>query len=387
VTLSGYTYAQTAYRLEKIEFSDGTFLNIGTYNVTQKGTEGADVLAGINGTGGNDVIYGYGGDDSISGSDGHDTLRAGNGNDYVSGDSGNDKMFGEAGNDTLFGYRGNDLLDGGAGNDSLNGGNDNDTYVIKAGYGLDTVYDDGGVDNVLVSGGKTINDISVLASGASDLKLILTAGVDELTLSNHFYSGGYAAIETLRFDDGFSVSLSGYAGWRWGTDAAQTMNSGSGADTLIAKGGNDVVNGGAGNDLIHGGNSDDALYGQNDLDTIFGGTGNDLLSGGAGADKLYGGAGSDTFLFERATAFGASDQVFDFKTAEGDRLNIADLLDLHNPATDPLAGFVQITDNGTDSFLSIDRDGGGNGFVQVAQLFGVTNLTAGLIPISVINNG
>lgn len=104
---------------------------------------------------------------------------------------------------------------------------------------------------------------------------------------------------------------------------------------------------------------------------------NDRIYGAAGVDYLTGGAGSDTFLFMKSTAFGTVDQIYDFYTAEGDRLDIANILDMRNPLTDALSGFVRITDNGSDSFLSIDTDGGGNGFVKIAQLYGVTNMAAG----------
>lgn len=37
--------------------------------------------------------------------------------------------------------------------------------------------------------------------------------------------------------------------------------------------------------------------------------------------------------------------------------------------------FVEITDNGTDSFVAVDTDGGADNFVQILKLESVTGLT------------
>ncbi len=303
--------------------------------------------------------------------------------DYMYGTAQADTMQGLAGNDNITGYGGNDTLDGGTGNDTIDGGAGNDTYVYSG--GLDYIYDyEGGNDTLLITGGKTVNDISLTGDDYSEIKVILNVGTNEVTVS--YDSNPINKIETIAFDDGFTANLETYKNWIWGTDAAATTNGTINADTIIAKGGNDIVRGGNGNDLIHGGAGDDTLYGANDLDTLFGGLGNDTLYGeagndrlygDAGANKLYGGAGSDIFVFMKASAFDTVDQAMDFKTSEGDKLDISNILDMHNPVTDLLSGFVRITESGTNSFLSIDADGGGNNFVQIAQLTGVTNFTAG----------
>ena len=54
---------------------------------------------------------------------------------------------------------------------------------------------------------------------------------------------------------------------------------------------------------------------------------------------------------------------------------IADVLSGYDPLADAIAAFVQITDNGTDSTLSIDVNGGADNFVQIATLQNVTGLT------------
>jgi Ca2+-binding RTX toxin-like protein len=63
------------------------------------------------------------------------------GNDSLSGWSSYDNLDGGAGNDTLNGNAGLDQLVGGAGNDALTGGTGNDTFIFRAGFGQDTVWD------------------------------------------------------------------------------------------------------------------------------------------------------------------------------------------------------------------------------------------------------
>ncbi|MDX2085750.1 MAG: calcium-binding protein [Candidatus Melainabacteria bacterium] len=361
IKISGVTDA--AYNsmpgIERIVFDNGTIWDL-TKGLTMTDTDDAHYLEGF---ATNDILDGRGGDDVIYGLAGNDVLRGGTGHDNLTGGDGNDVLYGEAGDDVLYGDTGDDL------------------YVYSG--GKDTIYESGGTDTLLITGGRTINDLT-LETG-SNLRFIVTLGVDEITLSSHDYGTPYQ-VETLAFEDGFRASLANTGGWIWGTNSAQTLTGTASADVIVARGGNDTVRGGSGNDLIHGGSGDDTLYGGNDIDEILGGigndgifgeAGNDRLIGGAGLNKLSGGTGSDTFVFQKANAFDTPDEILDFKTAEGDRLDIADLLDLHNPLTDAIAGFVRITETGTNSFLAIDADGGANNFVTIAQLTGVTNLTAG----------
>ena len=100
-----------------------------------------------------------------------------------------------------------------------------------------------------------------------------------------------------------------------------------------------------------------------------------MLYGGAGIDMLYGEAGSDVFMFESISAFTASDNIQDFKLAENDKLDISDLLVGFDPLTSAITDFVQITETGTNSYLSVDSDGGADNFVQVAYIYNETGLT------------
>lgn len=70
-----------------------------------------------------------------------------------------------------------------------------------------------------------------------------------------------------------------------------TINGGSGNDTIFAGIGNDLVSGGPGDDVIFDGAGDDTVSGDDDNDTFW-------LASGAndGSDSLSGGAGTDTLI-------------------------------------------------------------------------------------------
>nr|WP_045526115.1 retention module-containing protein [Aeromonas hydrophila] len=122
-------------------------------------------------------------------------------------------------------------------------------------------------------------------------------------------------------------------------DKADVLIGGDGNDILFGQGGDDFLFGGAGNDILFGGAGNDTLYGESGNDTLYGGSGDDTLSGGLGNDILVGGlgndilkgdGGADTFTWLQGdTAAGsvAKDYVVDFSKAEGDKLDLSDLLD------------------------------------------------------------
>ncbi|MGL6515078.1 VCBS domain-containing protein, partial [Aeromonas hydrophila] len=131
-------------------------------------------------------------------------------------------------------------------------------------------------------------------------------------------------------------------------DKADVLIGGDGNDILFGQGGDDFLFGGAGNDILFGGAGNDTLYGESGNDTLYGGSGNDTLYGGSGDDTLSSGlgndilvgglgndilkgdGGADTFTWLQGdTAVGsvAKDYVVDFSKAEGDKLDLSDLLD------------------------------------------------------------
>lgn len=95
-------------------------------------------------------------------------------------------------------------------------------------------------------------------------------------------------------------------------------------------------------------------------DALMGDSGEDILVGGVGDDILTGGAGADTFVWnlgDKATADDpAEDTVTDFSIAEGDVLNLTDLLsEMPAGAQD---AYVLSEADGTDTILHISTSGG-----------------------------
>ncbi len=177
--------------------------------------------------------------------------------------------------------------------------------------------------------------------------------------------------------DGVELSVTGTIGGdNITTDLGDNeLNGRAGNDTLSAGEGNDTLHGGTGNDVLNGGAGDDMLYGDEGNDTLFGDADNDTLNGGQGTDNLFGGTGADTFVFSAADLGSGVDRVRDFDIAEGDVIDISDLLTAYDPLANALEDFVRITDNGTNSFVAVDVDGGGDSFQNVATVFNTTGLT------------
>ncbi len=138
---------------------------------------------------------------------------------------------------------------------------------------------------------------------------------------------------------------------------------------------NDIISGTNGYNRLYGKNGHDSIYGFAGDDRLYGDGGNDMLYGGDGLDDLYGGSGADTFFFDGVSAFNNIDEVYDFSLAENDKLDLSDVLQGYDALTDVITDFVQITDDGTDSFVSVDADGGADSFVQIATLLNTTGLT------------
>jgi Ca2+-binding RTX toxin-like protein len=133
--------------------------------------------------------------------------------------------------------------------------------------------------------------------------------------------------------------------------------------------------GGVGDDTIMGNALANQLWGNDGSDVMKGGVGDDTLYGGAGADLLYGGDGADTFVFMADDLDSTIELIADFSEAQNDKIDISDLLYSFDPLSHAITDFVQITTSGSNSLLSVDIDGTGNGFVQIAIISGVTGLT------------
>jgi hypothetical protein len=110
-------------------------------------------------------------------------------------------------------------------------------------------------------------------------------------------------------------------------------------------------------------------------ESLAGGAGNDTITGAGGDDTLSGGGGNNHFVYS-STADG-TDTITDFQAGSGkDVINIHDILTgVGDPMDLDTAGFVQITGTPSAATISVDANGGGDGFVALATLSGVNGVT------------
>ena len=145
------------------------------------GSASSDSLSGYNDR--DDFISGGSGSDVISGGEGNDYLVGEQGTDKLYGNKGHDKLYGGAGDDELTGAEGNDLLIGGTGRDNLNGGIGADTYRFSAGFGEDSISEDGN-DQDLVIFGPNIDPAGILLNRYYDHLYVYNRNLgDKLTCS------------------------------------------------------------------------------------------------------------------------------------------------------------------------------------------------------------
>ncbi|KKJ78350.1 hypothetical protein WH95_03375 [Kiloniella litopenaei] len=141
----------------------------------------------------------------------------------------------------------------------------------------------------------------------------------------------------------------------FGTEAAETLTGTVEEDFLIAGDGNDILLGGAGNDGLHGGDGDD------------------ILISGDGSDTVLGGSGADRFTFNALDQ--GQDVIRDFNLAEGDILDISDLLTLDNDDNIILENYIRLDEVEGDTVLMINSTGNqGTEYQTVARLEGITEL-------------
>lgn len=251
ITIVNQFHDDTTYRVEKIQFDDGSYYNL-SQPIPYVGTQGGDGL---------------------------------------SGSSANDTIFGAYGNDHINGYAGDDILTGGAGSDTLYGGIGNDIFRFsRLADSTYSAYDQ-------IADFSLANDrINVADLGFSSLVTSSYTTVGQLRM---YYDGTTSRTYVINDQAGFIFYLKGnYVSelgnnhFIWGNNIIGSIN----ADTLSGTAYNEEIIGDNGNDILSGGNGADKLYGQSGNDFLDGGEGNDVLDGGEGTDTLQGGAGDDTYL-------------------------------------------------------------------------------------------
>jgi len=328
--------------LSILQFSDLAITASGTDSLITVGSQGtilvkniADtywsasdfVFSAITGTSGDDTIYGTSEADRIFGFEGSDYILGNDGNDEIYGGDGDDYLYGNGGTDTIYGEAGEDIISGHAESDTIYGGDDNDKL-----YGYES--------SDLIYGG----------SGSDKIYGDDQDGLDTYTL------GG---ADEIHGEDGNDQIFAGI-----GDDL---VYGDAGDDDIYGHAGNDTIYGGSNNDRLYGGDGNDIFYGGDDSDTVWGGNGDDIIIGGNGRDYLNGEAGADTFYLDLDEV----DRIRDFDQAEGDRINIADLLDGFDSGTDDVNDFVDIViRSSTRTDIRVDEDGQGGNFQYVGIIYG-----------------
>ena len=263
IIIRDFFYNQN-YKIEKINFFDGTSVNLSEIGLTLKQLNTGET---IKGTEFDDIIYANGG---------NDTVNSGLGNDTIYGGSGFDSLYGEQGNDTLI---------GGTGNDYLSGGTGDDTYIYNIGDGLDTIYDyennssTGRNDKIKFGEGITASDVT-FSRNEYNLVITLFNDITQGIIIQDFFRSDYYRVEKLEFADGTVTDLTG----------GLTLQQGDKHDNVTGTG------------------FDDVIYGNGGNDTLSGSYGNDALIGGKGNDSLYGGEGDDTYIWNLGDGF---DHIYD----------------------------------------------------------------------------
>lgn len=230
-TLLGYLDPTLDRAIDLIRFGDGSEWT--------KADIDAHLLAGVEGTDGDDNLYVQAGGASV---------------------------HGYGGNDIIAGGQSNDRLEGGAGNDTLIGNEGSDSFVYAHGDGNDHIQN-AATDNATATDVLRLVDIAssqvTLQRSAEDLIALVPDG--SITVEKYFSPEDHR-IDQLVMADGVL--------WQQAEIAAH-LSAAPPVPVLP------TIGGSAGNDLLKG--SD----------------GNDRIDGGAGDDILSGGTGTDTYVFHR----------------------------------------------------------------------------------------
>lgn len=298
---------------------------------------------------------------------------------------------------TLYGGDGFDQLFGSAGTDTLYGGADND--VLRSGTTGDVQSQ---IDAVLAANADVVynassNSFYQLVSGSFTYGQSDTAAQASTLSGLNGVAGSLASI-TSQAESDFILTLTG-TNYAWvngndaGTEGTWVFEGGSDDGTEFWSGGTggSATNGAFTNwyngapidsnadydySIFLGTNFDGEIYSYTPTYTtnyviewsassLSSSTGLNTLNGGDGFDSLYGGSGHDIFQFDTLNGV---DRVYDFNTATGDQIDVADLIS-YDSINDDIADFIRFTEVNGDTLMAVDIDGTANGenFVNVAS--------------------
>lgn len=391
------------------------------------GTSGADNL---NGTADDDTFYGGAGADLMVGGLGHDVYYVDDVNDIIEEESGEGtdtvyssinytlpdnvenltltgtavEAIGNGWDNTLIGNAQNNTLYGGGGADLMKGGAGDDIYYISifSANGINNQI--GSTDVIIESKGHDTVRCFGFGDGSQSFYYIMQKDIEDLDFSMaqdvHFSVVGNKSVNIIRTTN-LDDTLDGGKG-------ADTLDGGDGKNTYIVDNAHDVVIDSYSDFDVDGnpdadtadtaqistsyimsagmhveyvevigtkgvnitGNADDNhITGNLKKNTLRGEGGDDYLDGGGGKDNLYGGAGADTFAFSKIDS---NVTIRDFNLAEGDKIDIADVLTNYNSGN-AISNYIHIEDKGHDSVIYVANASGN--FVKVGTILNVNGLT------------
>lgn len=100
-------------------------------------------------------------------------------------------------------------------------------------------------------------------------------------------------------------------------------------------------------------NSPSEIYGLGDDDRLHGGGGNDTIEGGAGLDRLYGNGGADIFKYDLDSLGPDRDRIYDFSTAEGDKIDLSAIATHYGWSESQLLAQVTLKDSSSGLKVSL----------------------------------
>ncbi|WP_309087228.1 type I secretion C-terminal target domain-containing protein [Phenylobacterium sp.] len=351
-------------------------------------------------------------------SNGNDTVSGGDGNDDILGGDGNDNLAGDAGNDTISGGVGADTLLGGAGDDELEGDDGDDvlqTFGQGAASGVDQLRGGNGND-LLIAGNLTSVTGGVTTVASADFASTVLdggAGLDYLGVNGQVFFQGeledmegisFLAFPTTTLPNGTVVSaappvltmMSNAFDFNFGgSDSGDVTVRGNGQINIQMFAGEAfdmsglVIEGGATVGIF--------IQGVSGADTITGSDYRDVIETGTGADSIVAGGGDDSILVGQGagqtatvTMGGGRDAIIftdehdgvvvvtDFVAGDGgDDLVLEDFLAAYatgyTEGANPFAsGHIRIHQNGPNTELQFDANGGGDAWTTIAVLQNTT---------------
>ncbi|PZP54677.1 MAG: hypothetical protein DI586_09155, partial [Micavibrio aeruginosavorus] len=379
--------------IDTVSYSDAASavtVNLATttaQNTVGAGTDTITAVENILGSDYNDTLTGNGSANTIEGGLGDDTLNGAGGTDTLSyaratagiaislaimtaqntGGAGTDtvsnfeNILGSTYNDTITGNTAANVIEGGFGNDIMDGGSGTDTVTYtNATSGVTVSLALTAAQNTGGAGTDTITGFENLTGSAYDDVLTGSTGANVIDggAGNDIIQGG-AGNDTLR--GGAEIDTVSYAD----ATAAVTVN----LATTTAQ-----ATVGAGSDTI---TDFENIRGSNYNDNLTGNSGDNVIAGRGGTDTLTGGYGADTFMFDVAS-LGTVDTITDFSRGEGDKLDISSILFGYDALTSAIDDFVSFTTVGSNTSMSVDRDGTGSTYSSqaIATLSGVAGFDA-----------